>query len=386
MPGNESSRPQYTVACNCGARMTLDARSFGVARPCRGCGGSVVVAWGRDPSTRQTVPVAVTRPPKPKAGDRDFIGTCPCGYSRPVSASEQDKKPRCSNCGKVMNVTIARAEKHKSKPSAPLIPLYMRPKVALHSMVKKDARFFDCVCGLRLTIRDGAQGQTITCPDCDRKHVVEAEAAPAPKPRPAASPPRPASKPRTQAPPPPPPPPVPAAPSRPLGMGEFLCACGDIQPPRTSRTGKEFTCKKCGRKGSVEMDKDPKTGVVVMRPVFKSGPTIPEAPPPSPAPVAASDEPAAVVSFEMLSPMEAPMFEQVAGSNDGDAPPLVQADAQIAPCECGAELLLSGNDVGRTIQCPACSDTLSIELKGGKFRLRLVSGLETTDWKLDEFQ
>ena len=88
----------------------------------------------------------------------------------------------------------------------------------------------------------------------------------------------------------------------------------------------------------------------------------------------------------MLSPFDAPTFEQVAGSNNGDAPPSVQADAQIAPCECGAELLLSGNDVGRTIQCPACADTMSIELKGGKFRLRLVSGLETTDWKLDEFQ
>jgi hypothetical protein len=169
-------------------------------------------------------------------------------------------------------------------------------------------------------------------------------------------------------------------------MGEFLCACGEIQPPRTSRTGKNFECKKCGRKGTVEMDKDPKAGAVAMRPVFTSGPTIPEAPPP--VTVAAPSEPAAegVVSFEMLSPMEAPVFEQVAGSNQGTAVPTVQADAQIAPCECGAELLLSSSDVGRTIQCPACADTLSIELKNGKFRLRLVSGLETTDWKLDEFQ
>src|SRR5262245_25158669 len=198
MPG-DPNRPQYTVACNCGAKTTLDARSFGVARACRGCGGSMVVAWGRDPSTRQTVPVAMTRPPKPKAGDRDFIGTCPCGYSRPVSASEQDKKPRCSNCGKVMNVTIARQERHKSKPSAPLIPLFMRPKAALHSMVKKEARFFDCVCGLRLTIKPGSQGETMTCPDCDRQHVVEEETPPAPPPprlRPSAPVPRPTTAPR----------------------------------------------------------------------------------------------------------------------------------------------------------------------------------------------
>ena len=174
-------------------------------------------------------------------------------------------------------------------------------------------------------------------------------------------------------------------------MGEFLCECGEIQPPRTSRTGKNFECKKCGRKGVVEMDKDPKTGAVTMRAVVKSGPTVAEAPPtfqsaakdPLETVLAESEE---VVSFEMLSPMEAPVFETVAGSNQGDAPPTVQADAQIALCECSAELLLSTQDVGRTIQCPACADTMSIELKGRKFRLRLVSGLETTDWKLDEFQ
>jgi len=198
---------------------------------------------------------------------------------------------------------------------------------------------------------------------------------------------------RAAAPPPasaPPPPPKPAAPSRALGLGEFLCECGEIQPPRTSRTGKDFTCKKCGRKGSVEVDKDPQTGAVRMRPVFKSGPTVPEAPPPQAASAAAPgplDE-LGEVSFEMLAPIDPfdEIFESAAGPSRGDAPPTVEADAQIVPCECGAELLLSTNDIGRTIQCPACADTMNVEQKGKKITLRLVSALETTDWKLEEFQ
>src|SRR5688572_27918812 len=67
--------------------------------------------------------------------------------------------------------------------------------------------------------------------------------------------------------------------------------------------------------------------------------------------------------------------------SDGGLQAADQAQPELAPL-----LLLSGNDVARTIHSPACADTMSIELKGNKFRLRLVSGLETTDWKLDEFQ
>lgn len=409
MPGNPPNRAQYTVACTCGVKLTLDARSFGIPKACRGCGGTVTVAWGRDPQTKQTVPVAMTKPPKAKPGARDFIGTCTCGYSRPVSAAEQDKKPRCSGCGKVMTVTIARTERHKSKPSAPLLPLYMRVKAPLRSVVKKEARFFNCVCGLRLTIRPGQQGQTIQCPDCDRAHVVEAvaETAPPPKPRTAAPPPRPAAKPRTAAPPPkaaPPPPPEPAAPARTLKMGEFLCECGEIQPPRTSRTGRDFTCKACGRQGHVETDRDPKTQSVVMRPVFKSGPKAPPkaASPPPPAPVAAEPAPPVEqgdVTFEELSePLDPfagaapatpdePVFEVAAGSAaGGDAPPAVEPDAQIVPCGCGAEILLSGSDAGQKIRCPACSDMLEVQDHGGKLKLRLIGALEDTDWRLEEFQ
>ena len=384
-------RAQYTVACTCGIRITLDARGFGVPRVCRGCGGTVTVAWGQDPHSRKTVPVAMTRPPKPKAGDRDYIGTCACGYFRQVSAAEHDKKPRCAKCGKVMNITVAAGDRHKSRPSAPLLPVYLRDKDPMQTQVKKSARFFDCVCGLRLTLPPGAD--KIKCPDCDRAHRIELKPDTSKVPA-VAPPPRPAPRPRTAAPPPkaaPPPPP----PTRPLGLGEFLCECGEIQPPRTSRTGREFACKKCGRKGRVETDKDPKTGLPTMRPVFTSGPTAAAAPPPPPARAAMPEpepepEPAGDVSFEELAPVEVAVSQS--GPEAPDVPPVVDADAHVVPCECGAEILLSGHDIGHTIQCPACADSMVVEgttdARTGvtTLSLRVVSALDDPDWKLEEFQ
>ena len=96
--------------------------------------------------------------------------------------------------------------------------------------------------------------------------------------------------------------------------------------------------------------------------------------------------------------MEAPsawdaVFETAAGSAEGtDAPPAIDADAQIVPCDCGAEILLTANDVGHTIQCPACADTMVVEgTKDARtgvmtIALRIVSALDDPDWKLDEFQ
>ena len=75
-----------------------------------------------------------------------------------------------------------------------------------------------------------------------------------------------------------------------------------------------------------------------------------------------------------------------------DAPPTVDADAQVVPCECGAEILLSATDVGHTIQCPACADTMVVEgnkdprTGAMKMSLRIVGALDDPDWKLDEFQ
>jgi hypothetical protein len=143
--------------------------------------------------------------------------------------------------------------------------------------------------------------------------------------------------------------------------------------------------------------------MTMIKPVFgepepwspKPGPmstSKPAAPKPKPKP---AEE---LVSFEELEPMEASfaeaaVFETAAGSDDGvDAPPSVDADAQIAPCECGAEILLSVTDVGHTIQCPACADTMIVEgstdARTGAtvISLRVVGALDDPDWKLEEFQ
>jgi len=86
------------------------------------------------------------------------------------------------------------------------------------------------------------------------------------------------------------------------------------------------------------------------------------------------------------------MFETAAGSDGVDVPPDVDADAQVVPCECGAEILLSANDIGHTIQCPACTDKMvvegSVDARTGKkaITLRTVGDLDDPDWKLEEFQ
>jgi len=460
--------------------MTLDARGFGKPRPCRSCGATVTVAWGRDPHSRKTVPVAMTQAPRkpatavpapaapgaPSQVQDTVKAFCSSGHSKRVPAAQRSNPPRCL-CGKLMRieeVPSAPAGKiqkfERAKPSAPLLPLHLR--APLKTRVKKGVQFFDCVCGERVLIRAGSEGRPIQCAGCDRFHLLDIEGeAPPPTATPVTG-----AAPRGAAPPPPPPPP------RPLGLGEFLCQCGEIQPPRTSRTGREFTCKKCGRKGHVEADKDPETGLPKMRPIFTSGPTPAAAPPPAPGkpaapaiapppqtvapswtcPCGASIEvhvvmaksdaacptcgrkiklekwrqpvtgrtvfkpvfgdpalapPAAavtapkpaedLVSFEMLEPMEASlsdtaMFETAAGSDGGDAPPAVDADAQVVPCECGAEILLSVTDIGHTIQCPACADMMIVEgnrdARSGNtmISLRIVGALDDPDWKLEEFQ
>jgi len=264
-----------------------------------------------------------------------------------------------------------------AKPGAPLLPLKLR--TSLKTEVKRDAATFSCTCGMRILIRAGMEGSQVQCPECDQVHEIEHENTVPPPPPPPQRKPR--ERPSRPAPAPAPapklpdaaPPPPPGA--KPLGLGEFLCECGEVQPPRTSRTGREFVCKKCGRKGRVETDKDPQTGLPRMRPVYTSGPSAPAAPAPAMKPPAPPPVPEDVVSFEELAPMEAPFVEgPVFGSTSADAPPDVDADAQVVPCPCGAEILLSASDVGHAIQCPACAGTrmvrTSTDPRGKKITLQ----------------
>lgn len=386
-------RAQYSVACACGAKITLDARGFGKPRPCPSCKGSVTVAWGRDPNTRKTVPVAMTQAPRPKPGAAKSAASAPL-------AIQKFEKP---------------------KPSAPLVPLHLRPPLRVR--LKPGAQFFDCPCGERLLLRSGAaEGRAIQCPACDRFHLVELDGAGAAAPEAAVF---------TAAPPAPGMPPPP----RPLKIGEFQCKCGEIQPPRTSRTGRKFSCAKCGREGTVEATTDPTTKAVTMKPTFTHEPAN-AAPPPGSRPewtcvcgrplearevLAKTEVPCPgcgrVVKLEKSKrvnltvikpvftdakpppPPEPPskkepvvVFKEVEPSVvfqelPPDQPPVVANDAEVVPCECGAELLISRQHVGTSVQCPACSDILSIGLEGRQLRLRVVSAtMDPGDWQLDEFK
>jgi DNA-directed RNA polymerase subunit RPC12/RpoP len=145
------------------------------------------------------------------------------------------------------------------------------------------------------------------------------------------------------------------------------------------------TCPACGRKILMEMLKIPGTTQTMIRPTFVD-----------PAPKQSDG----VVSFEELPPADisAPVpfadtavFETTAGTAGGDAPPAVASDAQIALCECGAEILVSMRDVGQTIQCPACADVMTVEqtldprTKKPILGIRTLGSLDDADWKLDDF-
>ncbi len=263
MPEKPDERQQYTVACRCGAPITLDAASFGRPRACASCGQYATVLWGVDPMGRERIPVVtVQSPPRATRGrgkppDDSFRSG---GPSRPVPR-EAGGKPKVVE--KAPAPKEVRPKKPKArKPRAAASPRPVPKEPPLRVRVRHDAPFFGCACGKRLPVAQGAGGKPVPCPACGRRHVVEKMEAPAPQapvpppaPRPAAEPPRPK------------PPTLPL-----LRPGEFLCKCGTIQPPRTSRTGKEFTCIECGRKGHLEQKIDPATGEVVFDPVFTSGP------------------------------------------------------------------------------------------------------------------
>jgi predicted RNA-binding Zn-ribbon protein involved in translation (DUF1610 family) len=387
------------VACACGAKLTLDARGFGKSRPCPSCKASVTVAWGRDPNTRKTVPIAMTQAPRPKPGAPKAAPSVAASAAAAVAVP-----------GKIQKF-------EKPKPSAPLVPLHMRPPLRVR--LKPGAQFFDCPCGERLMMRKGAaEGRAIQCPACDRFHLIEIQGGAAAEEAPAAA----AVAPAAPGLPPP---------TRPLKLGEFVCKCGEIQPPRTSRTGRKFTCAKCGREGTVDAVTDPATKAVTMKATFTKEPEN-AAPPPSSRPewtcvcgrplearevLAKTEVPCPgcgrIVKLEkskrvnltvikpiftdaVPAPPPPPPPKSKPKSKEPtvvfeelplDQPPAIESDAEVVPCGCSAELLISRAHVGQSVQCPACSDLLLVELEGRQLRLRVQgAAAEPEDWQLDEFK
>ena len=375
MPGKTPERLTYSIACACGARQRLDARDFGRLRLCKSCGASFTVAWGRDKTTRKPVPVAVAQA-RMRAGVRSdrtpFVAACRCGYRRPVSQAEAATTPKCPGCGKTMTVErVAGAPspetktgRKKADPNAPPLPLHLRPPQKI--LVQAGTRVMNCPCGERLLIRPTSLGKPTQCPNCDRWLLIEEQTAPPPgPPRPSARSTRPGpSLVKT------------AGRSRQPGAGECVCPCGAIIPPRTSRTGREFTCAACGRKGRVEEVSGAKAGEPAMRAVITEEPK--PGPAPKPAPVPEAPAPAPTEAFE-AAPEESPFAPS-------------EAAAQAAICACGAELMVSPEDVGAHLQCPGCGEVMTVDHAidplGGPpgLKLRTLGRMDEDTWKLEDFK
>lgn len=256
----------FEISCRCGERLAIAPGVFGRRFACPRCGRAITLHRdGKKPG-----PVVTFGPPViDRSTDRrsPYTAFCGCGYSRPVPPAEVGTTPPCPGCGKLMVVEKApdpkeiRKQFQQARPRTPDPPVPLRLRPPLDVRVKHDAQFFDCPCGERLLIGNGTPGKPVQCPNCERHHRIERMAAP-PPPAPTEGKPSRRRVPSPHAGVPACPPPEP---TRPLQPGEFLCKCGAIQPPRTSRTGKLFTCASCGRSGRIETAVDPETGGPVFR-------------------------------------------------------------------------------------------------------------------------
>lgn len=326
---------------------------------------------------------------------RIFAAFCGCGYSRKVTAAEMVRPPRCPRCGKMMTVDSAAPKPKTGIRKAPGTKTRTRSRseAPLPTTVKAGAKFFECVCGERVLFLE-LTGRPIQCPGCERLHLVEMET-------PAPAPPKPFPKPAAPA----------ASAGRPLGPGEFLCECGAVQPPRTSRTGRDFSCKACGRKGYVEVDPGLK-----MRPVFTSGPSAAPKTESPPTPAARAGEPAWTcpcgqkidaktvlskkqascpkcgrwIELEKYHPQKTmtmirPKFKDA----QPPEPPLPEVDDSptasllarleqgeyMARCECGGKVPVSDALVGLGVQCGTCENVMMVERTEAGFVLRAFTGM-----------
>jgi hypothetical protein len=342
MPGKANDRVLYTVACRCGTKLSLDARGFGKPRVCKKCGSIVTVMWGKDPVTRRNVPVAVTKA-KLRAGVRadqaPSIAYCACGYKIPVSSRAQAAPPNCPGCGKLMVV--------ESKKGTPTIFGAALPK--------KD--------------RPASSSSIPAVPPLLRPGVTRVTG---PTPRPAAAA---------------------AAPSkRPLRIGEVSCRCGEIIPPRTSRTGKAFTCAVCKRQGRVEEAKDEK-GAPTVKAVFTVEPPGAAAPPPpSPRPAPPPPPPKAPAPKAPAAEVPEALFEEFDSNVEVEFAPVDSSDGQQVLCDCGSQIIVTTADAGQHAQCPQCGIVMLVEQvqdsAGGPpfMRVRTVGRMDQDTWTLEDFK
>jgi predicted RNA-binding Zn-ribbon protein involved in translation (DUF1610 family) len=303
---HEETRTLYTVACVCGEKLTLDARSFGKPQVCRKCGNQFTVAWGKDPSTLRNTPMMVSLARKRPATPLRLA--CTCGYKRAVTAAEAHRQNRCPGCGKVMIVEKPAAPKNgrdsnrliklSSAPStAPKMPLLPVPsKVSPESRLRSlnpptpvpnfNNPGLVCECGRPIEVLKAMESGNYSCPACGRsvrmekdkhshsKHtVIRPIFGPrTPPPMPAVKPPPPKAPKGSK---PPPPETVfaedPAADSveheaAPMSSyQELFCPCGEALMVGFEDAGKNIQCPTCLTLIAVDVLKDSKTGGKALR-------------------------------------------------------------------------------------------------------------------------
>ncbi len=283
---NQDTRTLYSIACACGAKSTLDARSFGRPTVCPKCGKYFTVAWGKDPVTQKSAPVAVSLAKKRPATPLRLV--CSCGYARAVTAAEAAKNTRCPGCGKSMMVEKPASARSRDSnriiklSSAPVTPSRMPPMPPVAPPPKTDESSASrlkriptspafggpglvCECGKELEVVKALGTDGTVCPACGREVRMEKIRNPQSKHTVI----RPRFGPKT---PPPPEAPVVSLPTAefvedpnptpaplPASYQELFCPCGEALMIGDEDAGKNVQCPTCLTLISVEIVKDTKT-------------------------------------------------------------------------------------------------------------------------------
>jgi len=422
----QDNRTLYAVACACGAKASMDARSFGRPTVCKKCGGSFTVGWGKDPKSRKAVPVAVSL--ARKRSEAILQVHCTCGYRRPVTPAEAAERNRCPGCGRDMIVEKPVAAKTRIVPPAAAARADSRSGAMLQ---------LHCTCGYRRAVTPAEAAGRNRCPGCGREMIVEKPSAA--KARESDRIIKLSSAPSSRR-------PAPAAPSSvqvvqlPPGTQAFTCLCGERIMVRAATIGSVTQCRICDRKMRVEV-KGPETPVPgappggryptpppgpytkpelscqcgqsldVLKAFGADGTVCPRcgqtitmekfraplsnhtivrprfgakaAPPPPPAPKSAPKKPEPEAVFEQ------PVTEFV---EEEEAPfKLARSSYQEVFCPCGEALTVGSDETGKNIQCPTCFTLMAVEtIRDGNtgnsvIRVRGIGKMDQDTWSLSDF-
>jgi hypothetical protein len=331
MPKPPPRQQIYTIACRCGTQAAVHISGFNRPQTCRNCKADFIVTWRKDEKTRAWMPIVVK-----KAQTR------------------------------VMRPKVV------PKPAPP------PPEGSLMTL--------KCLCGYsrKATVEEASRNSR--CPGCGKWMVVEKP----PTARRKAAPPALAVPGSMAMPVPPefkrlsPTPPRNPTPS-PVGSASPTvdCPCGTKIPLDALMSGATTACPSCGRKVRMERARNPQSMVMRMRPVFENEDVAP--PPPAPGTKSRSRAKPAPEPEEDRGMFFVPEGEEP----EVAAPP---QGGQILICQCGEELLVSPEDLGKHLQCPSC--TALLEIEGTKdpatgqvvLRAQVVGRLDSDPWSLEDFK